>query len=155
MTLTDFLLARVAEDEGAAKAASPGPWRVDPAEPESVLAVDELQAADAFALSGPQTRATASHIARHDPARVLAECEAKRQIVAFMLDDHGATIDGEWGCCHSGDDLRNGGRAPEYEGDEFEPLPSDCPGAKAALDGLKLLALPYADHPDYDVEWKP
>lgn len=46
MTLTEFLLARIAEDEDVAQMASPGPWKV-----------------------------------RYSPARVLAECEAKREIV--------------------------------------------------------------------------
>lgn len=90
-TLTEFLLARIAEDEAVALAASPGPWRVDPNNPEGVLAVDDIQVVDAFALSGPQTRATATHIALYDPARVLAECEAMRRIVEL----HGGDYDGE------------------------------------------------------------
>ena len=51
-------------------------------------------------------------LARHDPARVLAECEAKRQIVQNAQDP--------------GDDLF-----------------------------VAILALPYADHPDYREEWRP
>jgi hypothetical protein len=82
-TLTDFLLARIAEDEQAALAASPGPWHLN-AESTEVIAVDDIQVAEAFALSSPQLRATAEHISRHDPARVLAECDAKRQIIQWQ-----------------------------------------------------------------------
>ena len=85
MDLAEFLLARIAEDEEAARAASPGPWRPD-AEHSEVLAVDDITVAEGFALSGPQLRATVNHIARHDPARVLAECEAKRRLVKWARD---------------------------------------------------------------------
>lgn len=78
MTITEFLTARLDEDEAVARAASPGPWS---AEDEEVKAVDDITVCDAFALSSPQTRATAEHIARHDPARILAEVASKRAIV--------------------------------------------------------------------------
>jgi len=57
--LVDFLLARIAEDEAVARKASVG---------------------------SPQWHQTAGdriapHVARWDPARVLAECEAKRRVV--------------------------------------------------------------------------
>jgi hypothetical protein len=61
--------------------------------------------------------AVAGHLARWDPARVLAECEAKRRIVKFAEYWLGAT-----------------------EGMEAEFV-------------LGSLALPYADHPDYDEAW--
>ena len=51
------------------------------------------------------------HIARWDPARVLAECEAKRQLIERVGN-------------------------PDWA-------------------GFRILALPYADHPDYQQEWKP
>ena len=85
LTLPDFLLARIAEDEEVAKAASPGPWHLS-AERDEVLAVDGITVCDAFALSSPQVRATAEHIARHDPARVLAECAAKRLILRIWFE---------------------------------------------------------------------
>ena len=77
------------------------------------------------------------HIARHDPARVLAEIAAKRQI----LDEHfnvnegscGTCVEGKWGY-------------PTHGGS----LPQDYP-----CPTLRLLALPYADHPDYRDEWRP
>lgn len=90
MTLADFLLARIAEDEQSL-AAMDGLW-------------DTGNEAD-FA------------------ERVLAECEAKRQIVAM-----------EWH--HLGDD--------DYAWGMEE--------AKRQI--LVVLALPYADHPDYREEWR-
>ena len=67
MTLTDFLLARIAEDEAVASSA-----------------------ADDFAWQREQdfggfTVKVYDHIVRHDPARVLAECEARRRIVGYLL----------------------------------------------------------------------
>ena len=57
MTITDFLMARLYEDEAEALEAN---WK--------------------FGLvSAPKE--VAPHIARHDPARVLREVEAKRKIV--------------------------------------------------------------------------
>ncbi len=83
VTIVEFLLARIEEDEALARSASPGPWHVD-AESTEVLAVDGIVVADGFALSGKQTRATTAHIARHDPAHVLTECEAKRQVISIV-----------------------------------------------------------------------
>jgi hypothetical protein len=71
--------------------------------------------------------------------RGLAECEAKRRIVELAFS-HAAKIDGEWGCCHSVQGIRDG-LCDEQRPDDL-PL-------------LRLLALPYADHPDYRDEWKP
>lgn len=59
------------------------------------------------------------------PARVLAECEAKRQIVAAHADDH------------------------KFCGDEVILEPG------APCDTLLTLAAVYADHPDYRDEWRP
>jgi hypothetical protein len=68
VTLTGFLLARIVEDKAEARAAlsdrGPGGWR-DPTWQASLAA---------------DTNATI-HSRRHDPFRVLAECEAKRRIV--------------------------------------------------------------------------
>lgn len=72
--LTEFLLARIAEDESAARlgAGEPAyPHYGDTAAEECVnMAKSEGCAADGY-----------RHLRRHLPARVLAECEAKRQIV--------------------------------------------------------------------------
>jgi len=68
-----------------------------------------------------------------EPSRAIAEVEAKRKIVALHTcpcpDDCG-----ECGAC-SGAHMS-------------DPVPAPC-------DTLKLLALPYAGHPDHREEWRP
>lgn len=67
---------------------------------------------DSVHLCGRPHRYAGKHVARHDPARVLAECRAKRRLVEEL-------------------------------------------GAFRRGAALRLLAMPYADHPDYRQEWKP
>lgn len=103
--LTEFLLARIAEDEEAAKRA------------ERWFLVDFNNAEND------------EHGTRHKPARVLVECDVKRQIVAFADQ------------CHR---------------DEERFGPGDAVMTSrygAALVALRFLALPYAAHPDYDPAW--
>lgn len=100
MTLVGFLLARIDEDQRHAEQAAAGHW--------------------------PDLRTTgsggsaAAHVARWHPARVLAECDAKRHIIELQRSD-----------------LRDDPQ--DWEADEV----------------LRLLGLPYADHPDYRAEWRP
>jgi hypothetical protein len=70
-------------------------------------------------------------------ARALAECNAKRRI-ADEAYRYAATIDSEWRCGHSADAIRDG--ECEYQRPDELPL-------------LRILAAPYADHPDYRREW--
>lgn len=69
--------------------------------------------------------------------RVLREVEAKRRIV----DEHANVNDGDCGTCVIG--LWG---YPTHGGSRPESWP--CPT-------LRLLALPYADHPAYRAEWAP
>lgn len=63
MTITEFLEARIAEDETVARdAIANGEGALD------------------WADDGDPTDI---HIARHDPARVLAECAAKRAVIVY------------------------------------------------------------------------
>jgi hypothetical protein len=136
VTLTEFLLSRIAEDECDARDATPGPWRW--------LTVDE----QGQAMGQRNIRADGDipvmvglidfpidqrHIARHDPARVLAECEAKRAAIKAAWGDH-LQIEGEWGYGKGSDQL-------EAENDQ--------------PDVVKYLAAVYSDHPDYDEAWRP
>ncbi|MEU7331399.1 DUF6221 family protein [Streptomyces parvus] len=70
-----------------------------------------------------------AHIARHDPARVLREVEAKRRILAvhrpYVPEPDQACL----GCA--------GGIQFQF-----------CPV-------VRLLGLPYADHPEYRDAWRP
>jgi hypothetical protein len=169
MTLVEFLLARIAEDEAWAIGATetPGathwhwvnsdtdePVRVEPLLDEMIdypddgdslrvdlRTVEELKPGlrperplPDFVLQGAQEirTAVAGHIARWNPARVLAECEAKRRIVehADTVSSMDRQIESEWGTRSS----------VPWDEDEGIRL-------------LRLLALPYADHPDYDPKW--
>lgn len=80
MNITDFLLARIAEDEALAQSildrSAPDPWD-NPMEtgnfwPEEVAFSD-----------------------RHSPARVLAECAAKRGVIDIFKDRCPEVFDGE------------------------------------------------------------
>ena len=86
MTLTDFLLARIGEDEAAARDVHHRDCRI----------FVQLTIADCSC---------------DLPARVLAECEAKRLLIERVGN-------------------------PDWA-------------------GFSILALPYAEHPDYRQEWKP
>lgn len=131
MTLTEFLLARIAEDEAVASAAlaaydSPGgisaQWWT-----KAELAGRELDAEDI------------GHIVRHDPARVLAECEAKRRIVE--LHEPFVPYSGPSKCVACADNLD-----ADHDGAPMVAWP--CPTVRA-------LASVYAEHPDYDEAWRP
>lgn len=137
-TLAEFLLARLAEDERgaiAAMQADPAPWLIDvrkpwPGDPWRTRINSSsrgaLAQADGAFVNYQQP--TAEHIARHDPARVLAEVAAHRRIVELHSDD-----DGSCSCC---------GSAGEYD------VPWPCKT-------VELLALPHAAHEDYRSEWAP
>lgn len=77
--------------------------------------------------------------ARFNEERWTAEAEAKRQLVDVILG-YEAKIDGEWGCCHTAEEIRSG-RCPERPVD--------------GIKGLRLIAMPYAGHEDYRSEWLP
>jgi hypothetical protein len=68
------------------------------------------------------------HIIRHDPARVLAETEAKRQLVEKYA------------------------KVAVNDIDEVEYAHGY---ANALGEAMRLMALPYADHPDYNQAWRP
>jgi len=117
MTLSDFLLARIAEDEDAARDAYYDGQRWL-SEEEAVVAADK----DLDPVLYLDRKCDAYHAQNWSPGRVLAECEAKRRIV-------------------------EGANGPERH--EHDPYEWDY----AFEYVLPLLALPYADHPDYRDEW--
>ena len=71
MTITEFLLARIAEDEEVARAALPIPDLESP----------RWLPANLKRRFGIISGYEVDHIARHDPSRVLRECAAKRAII--------------------------------------------------------------------------
>ncbi|MFF5259485.1 DUF6221 family protein [Actinomadura viridis] len=77
--------------------------------------------------------AHAEHIARHDPARVLREVQAKRRVLArHCLSPAEGDPERPW---DDRDDC-------QYDGDEWP-----CPD-------LLTLAMAYDWHPDYDEAWR-
>jgi hypothetical protein len=121
--LVAFLRARLDEDEQVARDAGAEAWRK--AERPSIW----VTRAD-----GPvaQTKdfEDAAHIARHDPARVLRDVEAKRRIIDLHAPRHADDYE-RWGT-------------------------SDCVACYdlTPCRTVRLLALPYADHPDYREHWR-
>ncbi|MBA8801718.1 hypothetical protein FB382_000009 [Nocardioides ginsengisegetis] len=126
MTLTEFLLDRIAEDESVAREAHYDGQRWVPEE-EAVVAADR----DLDPLLYLDRKRDARHAANWSPARVLAECEAKRQIIEEHRNPEGT----EW-CL----------RCVEHDG---EDTPYPCPTLRA------LATTIYTDHPDYRDEWRP
>ena len=148
--LVDFLRARLDEDKAAAEAATPGPWVANPyvdhdCDFEALIGTGSgvhdcgNVVGHGYEGGGVEKMADATHIARHDPARVLREVAAKRSAIREAFR-HAAVVDGEWGCCHDAEQIERG----ECE----EEVPSEMPI-------LQALASVYADHPDYRPEWAP
>ena len=147
--LVAFLEARFADDERdarAAAAANPGAaatrWVAEQVDHRSSTGlrgkawavVPERVKGVAIAISPSGVRPLCvTHIGRHDPARVLAEAEAKRMI----MEEHGIECPGEefqhCRVCH------------DY---------SRHDATRAPCRTLRLLALPYADHENYREEWR-
>lgn len=120
--IAEFLRARWDEDEVTAKAASaPSPWKAATHESDSWIVTDAAGEPLIYD-EGTPSLAEAAHIARHDPARVLREVEAKRAI----LRDHGASDRLEYG----------------------DPLCMRCSDLYPC-DVLHHLVSVYSDHPDY------
>lgn len=117
VTLTDFLLARYAEEEAAARLTIADRKRMfddEPDEPNFVFRDWPDHPGPGIVIVGAE--------------RVLAECEAKRRIIeGYRIDSYNTP----WQGC----------------GDDCE--------WKALGWALRLLTLPYADHPDYRPEWRP
>ncbi|MFJ4828416.1 DUF6221 family protein [Streptomyces sp. NPDC088747] len=116
--LVAFLRARIMEDQEIAADAAVAGW--------------DSEAAD-------EGNATARHVIRHGPVRVLADAPARQRLVDTVFA-YEAKIDGEWGCGHSPDAIE-AGMCPETDPD--------------AIEALKLLAVAYDGHPDYREEWRP
>jgi len=128
MDLSDFLLARIADDERAAQ--SEWDWMIERHGPDFWSTGEGAVMDSEWSLE--TDRDATLHVS---PRRVLAECGAKRRIVELHREELIERLD-----------------------DEFPGTPYD---ALCVVDNddfpcttLRLLALPYAEHPDYDPEWK-
>ncbi|MGW5175874.1 DUF6221 family protein [Streptomyces sp. NPDC004082] len=143
--LVRWLGEQLDEDERIARAATPGPWWHNPGKqwlgPEAFETYDLRQGEEFVGYGGPhpftgavastgpasnmQGMKDAAFIAEHDPARVLREIDAKRDLLRFAagVHDHHETF--------------TTGVSARLDGT------------------LRLFALAYADRPGYRNEWKP
>lgn len=164
--LTEFILSRIAEDEAVAEECAklfPSPWEIadrgwrvriysanvplseDVGEPGDertpcVIEVEPTYAHDGW-LSG-----NVEHIARHDPARVLAQCAALRTVVAehALYDPEHAMNEAEWwGNDKPLDSRQQACSRCGYPREFAAPYP--CPT-------LRALATIWRDHEDYRPE---
>lgn len=180
--LAAWLLEQIAEDRQAALAALRGyddqPWmdcynpEPRPADTErwtakyhEVRQVDRLAPGPGrkkrlVADCGPANVYPAAHIRRWEPARVLAECEAKRRIIEANrpgrpeCDDLGNYTGMADRQC--GDHRTTGQRAWCHDCSEWCYPTSPCVRCpNSAPTVLSLMSLPYADRPGYLAEWAP
>jgi hypothetical protein len=129
----DFLLARIAEDEGRVRDAdSDGEYRIawltyrnpDGSMRYTALASDRRDGDwHVTGMHDPRNPASVSIVL--DARRVLAECDAKRRIAELHFPRSSN---------------------PNICNEDEDVLPCET---------QRLLALPYADHPDYRREWRP
>jgi hypothetical protein len=136
--LADFLLARIAEDERLARDAE-ATWSQVRIHYGTSANADQRFAREAFVLN-------------INPWRVLAECEAKRRIVEFLgWEIKDARSRPGWTI--PDDEVDEKGRA--YRSGVEHQKAKQLPDALDRNDRLlRLLALPYAHHPDYREEWR-
>lgn len=138
--LIEFLRTRLDEDEQTARdalhadAVNPGVWTTEHhnsathSEPNRCH-IAEDRSGNYWSVAHEVFIPNAEHMARHDPARVLAEVDAKRRLVSMFAPKLGEDVEAE---------LAKGNDLPWM-------------GQQA----LAVLALPYSDHPDYREEWRP
>ncbi len=93
LNIIDFINARLDEDEKAAKAATPSPWNLRLHEADDKIMTESGDALiDAKSYEEVVIEVSdedLSHISRHDPARVLREVAAKREVLDVCKHVHG------------------------------------------------------------------
>lgn len=137
--VVEFIRARLDEDEQAARAA-PGPqWNGGDGD---LGVVDGQDLVWGNHTEGYIDAEASAHIARHDPARVLREVEAKRALLAEHSPRMVLVMNGDG----TGGHLLHCGRCSPSDPNHRQRHP--CAS-------LRLLAVPYADHSDYREEWRP
>lgn len=119
--LADFLLARIAEDEAVARGAAGAPRydRYGNNAADEMVTLAENEGAREVAVI---------HASRYRPQRILAECEAKRRIVWRAVA------------------MQKEAEEASYDDLNLAALKGQ---AYALTLTLRMLALPYTDHPDY------
>lgn len=165
IALADFVLACIADDEAVARKAAPGPWMFGRPGDSNIWGSVSKHQADLIARDiWPKN---AAHITLWDPARVLAECEAKREIVKretagrqMRFDDRyghavfdGLTLQGTVDSAPVLVDSVNG--YPVYSVEQTRELLDRYSEPITDTPVLRLLAVPYAGRPGYQPEWRP
>lgn len=150
--LATWLRAQLDEEERVAREATPSPWQAKPATESAYAEQSALVVRTDVPLKAPWSSswvspwvvepdsegseginpADAEHIACWNPARVLAEVDAKRRII----DRHEDALARR-------DDHDYSSPTAHVQAEEYRDWV------------LPLLALPYADRPGYQEEWRP
>lgn len=143
--IVQWLGAQLDEDERIARSCSGRDWREHPKNWVSTPPVNRV----AVVLHDGDR----GHILRHDPARVLLEIDAKRQLLAEVLSEpHFISADDHWNTCPA---IVDEDGVPLCLDESRAPGPCDCGRGARVARRLHLLALPYADRPGYREEWRP
>ncbi|WP_405636977.1 DUF3825 domain-containing protein [Streptomyces sp. NBC_00117] len=146
--LVQWLGEQLDEDERIAWAAGGNVWRRQEY-PSDAVAIYASNGEGVVYDEGWPSEGQAEHIVEHDPARVLREIDAKRQVVSLYaeaVEAHAALRarmrevvdsdpDGFW-------------RLHRQESELIETESRIRPV-------VRLVALPYADRPGYREEWRP
>jgi len=151
--LVEFLRDRLDEDEQTARAAAD----------ENQMPSWELlngEYVTGIGLSGMHTEgyvdeACGVHIARHDPARVLAEVDAKRRIIDEVASLPHVYIDDRYFSCSQAVESPGDEPGSGCDDDGRAGQPCDCGLARRQTTLLALLALPFANHESWREEWRP
>lgn len=170
--LVEFYLARLDEDEAAARDASRkrtrrphkgsgARWSRYVEGGDDGWAIESEDGEHAFIVGWPE--ALAVHIALHDPARVLRDVESKRRIIKEHLPTQ---LGYTWTGPVEDDTSR---RVPRFvcstcdwvdidahfpnPADPVENLPTDAEYRPCPT--LRALVLSFADHPEYNESWRP
>lgn len=146
-SLVEFLHARYADHRSAAlgaKGDTLGEWEQDDGPPEDI---------QLYAASGKLTMGQARHISRHDPAYVLADLDAKTALLDDLLAERHHVNDGDcWYTCTAATEERDGGQNCD---DNRRGDPCDCGRDERVERRLRILAQPFATHPEYLEGWRP
>jgi hypothetical protein len=143
--LTEFLNARLDEDEAAAQNRTCIHCGARTVPLRSVIGITgythdswdpETETRSGWEGGRCRNRLTGAEPVQ-DPARALREVAAKRAIIATVFA-YEAKIDGEWACCHSAKEIAIG-QCPETRPDD--------------ITALRELAAIWSDHPDYQDGW--
>jgi len=132
MDITEFLRARLDEDEKAARAAGGHVWGamvVNEVHLDADVLRDHPELRSQQRIASTERPDQQDYIARHDPARALREVETKRRILDY---------------CEKSRWVRN----QTGEGDAYRVGETD-----AYETVVHQLAAVYADHPDFDPDW--